>query len=66
MKRKHPTYVAYCTVCHKYIFIAPKEEPVNLAADTHVEETGHTVIVGQEKYKVSPRQYGHNANSNED
>lgn len=55
MEQKHPAYVAYCTVCHKHIFVAPKEELVKVAAHRHVEETGHTVIVGYEIYREPPQ-----------
>ncbi len=51
MEQKSKTYVAYCTVCHDYVFMAPREEPAKLAAKQHVEETHHTVIVGYEVYK---------------
>jgi hypothetical protein len=55
MEKKHQAYVAYCTVCHKYVFVAPKEEPVKVAAQRHFEETGHTVIVGYEIYREPPQ-----------
>jgi len=55
MEQKHQTYVAYCAVCHKYIFVAPKEEPIKVAANRHFEETGHTVIVGYEIYREPPQ-----------
>lgn len=50
MEQKPKTYVAYCIVCHNYIFIAPKEELVKIAATQHVEQTHHTVVVGYEIY----------------
>jgi len=48
MKQKPQTYVAYCTVCHTYVFMSHREEIVKTAAKQHVEETHHTVIVGYE------------------
>lgn len=54
MEEKPRTCVAYCTVCHSYIFMASKEELVRIAAARHVEETHHTVIVGYEIYDKKP------------
>jgi hypothetical protein len=51
MEQKREVYVAYCTVCHDYILIAPKEQMAKIAAEQHVEQTHHTVIVGYEIYK---------------
>lgn len=51
MEQKPEVYVAYCTVCHDYILIAPKERIAKVAAEQHVEERHHTVIVGYEIYK---------------
>jgi len=48
MEQKPQTYVAYCTVCHNYVFMSHREEIVKTAANQHVEETHHTVIVGYE------------------
>jgi hypothetical protein len=48
MEQKPQTYVAYCTVCHNYVFMSYREEMVKAAANRHVEETHHTVIVGYE------------------
>ena len=50
MGQKPKTCVAYCIVCHEYVFIAPKEELVKFAATQHVEQTHHTVVVGYEIY----------------
>jgi len=46
MKQKPQTCVAYCTTCHNYVFMSHSEEIVKTAANQHVEETHHTVIVG--------------------
>jgi hypothetical protein len=51
MKQKPQTYVAYCTSCHTYVFMSHREEIVKTAANQHVEETHHTVIVGYEIHK---------------
>ena len=51
MEQKPQTYVAYCTVCHNYVFMSHREEIVKAAANRHVEETHHTVIVGYEIHK---------------
>ena len=48
MEQKPQTYVAYCTVCHNNVFMSHREEIVKTAANQHVEETHHTVIVGYE------------------
>jgi len=48
MEQKPQVYVAYCTVCHIYVFVSYKEAMVKDAAEQHVEETHHTVIVGYE------------------
>ena len=51
MEEKPKVYVAYCTVCHDYILIAPQERIAKIAAEEHVEQTHHTVIVGYEIHK---------------
>jgi len=51
MEQKPQTYVAYCTACHNYVFMSHREEIVKTAANQHVEETHHTVIVGYEIHK---------------
>lgn len=51
MEQKLKAYIAYCPVCHNYVFMAPKEEPTKLAAMQHAEKTNHTVIVGYEVHK---------------
>jgi len=51
MEGKPKVYVAYCTVCHDYILIAPQERIAKIAAEEHVEQTHHTVIVGYEIHK---------------
>ena len=48
MEEKPKVYVAYCTECHDYILIAPQERIAKIAAEEHVEQTHHTVIVGYE------------------
>ncbi len=48
MEQKAENYVAYCTTCHDYVFMAHREEIVKIAAKRHVEETHHKVIVGYE------------------
>jgi hypothetical protein len=42
----YTSFVAYCTVCHNYVFMSHREEIVKAAANRHVEETHHRVIVG--------------------
>jgi len=51
MEGKPKVYVAYCTECHDYILIAPQERIAKIAAEEHVEQTHHTVIVGYKIYK---------------
>jgi hypothetical protein len=51
MEGKREVYVAYCTKCHDYILIAPQERIAKIAAEEHVEQTHHTVIVGYEVHK---------------
>jgi hypothetical protein len=48
MEQKPQAYIAYCTVCHTYVFMSHKEAIVKDAAERHVKETHHTVIVGYE------------------
>jgi hypothetical protein len=51
MEGKPEVYVAYCPECHDYILIAPQERIAKIAAEEHVEQTHHTVIVGYEIHK---------------
>lgn len=48
MEGKPKAYVAYCPECQEYILIAPQERIARIAAEEHVEQTHHTVIVGYE------------------
>jgi hypothetical protein len=48
MEEKPKVYVAYCTKCHEYILIAPQERIAKIAAEEHMEQTHHKVIVGYE------------------
>lgn len=47
----YTSFVSYCTVCHNYVFMSHREEIVKAAANRHVEETHHRVIVGYEIHK---------------
>lgn len=48
MEGKPKVYVAYCPECQEYILIAPQERIAKIAAEEHMEQTRHTVIVGYE------------------